>query len=186
MDVLEALHTRRSLGKLEGDVSDAELRQLIEAALWAPNHKLTDPLRFVALRGVARERLGRAWADVAEAFEPPPGVTRENFISKESRKPMRAPLLVAVGVRNDADAVVAEEDFATAAAAVQNMLLAAHGLGLGAIWRTGAMVRAPAIREHLGFAPTDRIVGIVYVGRPAMTPPKALPRDVDAHLTILD
>ena len=70
--------------------------------------------------------------------------------------------------------------------ALQNLLLAAHALGLGAIWRTGGMVASPAIREHLGFAPTDRIAGIVYVGRPAMEPPTALPRDVDAHLTILD
>ncbi len=186
MEVLEALRTRRSIGKLEGDVTDVELRQLVEAGLWAPNHKLTDPLRFVALRGAARERLGQVWAEVAGAVELPPGVTRENFVAKEARKPLRAPLLLAVGVRTDEDAEVAEEDFATAAAAVQNVLLAAHALGLGAIWRTGGMVLAPAIRKHLGFAPTDRIAGIVYVGRPAMVPPTPQPRDVDAHLTILD
>jgi len=186
MDVLEALRTRRSIGRLGGDVTDAELRQLVEAGLWAPNHRLTDPFRFVALRGAARERLGRAWAEVAASFDPSPGVTREAFVEKEARKPLRAPLLLAVGVRTDERLEVAEEDFAAASAAIQNVLLAAHALGLGAIWRTGGMVASPAIREHLGFAPTDRIAGIVYVGRPAMEPPTALPRDVDAHLTILD
>jgi nitroreductase len=123
---------------------------------------------------------------VAASFDPPPGVTREAFVEKEARKPLRAPLLLAVGVRTDERLEVAEEDFAAASAAIQNVLLAAHALGLGAIWRTGGMVASPAIREHLGFAPTDRIAGIVYVGRPAMEPPTALPRDVDAHLTILD
>jgi len=186
MDVLEALRTRRSIGRLGGEVTDEELRTLVEAGLWAPNHKLTDPFRFVALRGAARERLGRAWAEVAATFEPPPGVTREAFVEKEARKPLRAPLLLAVGVRTDERPGVAEEDFAAAAAAVQNVLLAAHALGLGAIWRTGGMVLAPAIREHLGFGPTDRIVGIVYLGRPGMEPPNARPRDVEGHLTVLD
>jgi nitroreductase len=185
MEVLEALRTRRSIGKLDGEVTDGELRQLVEAGLWAPNHKLTDRLHFVAIRGDARERLGRVWAEAAGAHESPPGVTREKFLEKEARKPLRAPLLLAVGVRTDASAEVAEEDFATAAAAVQNVLLAAHALGLGAIWRTGGMVGSAAVRDHLGFAPTDRIVGIVYVGRPAMDPPAPQPRDVDGHLTIL-
>ena len=90
MDAIETIRTRRSIGRLGGEVTDEELRTLVEAGLWAPNHKLTDPFRFVALRGAARERLGRAWAEVAATFEPPPGVTREAFVEKEARKPLRA------------------------------------------------------------------------------------------------
>ncbi len=78
------------------------------------------------------------------------------------------------------------EDYAAASAATQNVLLAAQALGLGAIWRTGDMAFHPAIVEHLGLAPTDRIVGFVYVGRPAMPAPTAQPRDVDAYIRFLD
>jgi nitroreductase len=60
VDTIEALRARRSIGKLDGDVPEAELRELIELATWAPNHKLTEPWRFTVLRGAARERLRRA------------------------------------------------------------------------------------------------------------------------------
>jgi nitroreductase len=186
MDVLEAIRTRRSVGKVDGEVTEGDLRTLVEAALCAPNHKLTDPFRFIALRGEARARLGAAWAAIAARMTPPPGVEPDAFIAKEARKPLRAPLLLVAVTRVDADPVVAEEDAAATAAAIQNVLLAAHGLGLGAIWRTGAMVRAPAVAAHLGITENERIAGIVYLGRPAMAAPASLPRDVDRHLTLLE
>ncbi len=185
MDVLEALRARRSIGKLTGDVSDEELRTLVDAALCAPNHKLTAPWRFTVVRGEARVRLGMLLARLAEAHAPPDGPEREAFLLKEARKPIRAPVLLVISTRTVADAVVAAEDFAATAAATQNVLLAAHALGLGAIWRTGEMAYRPEVAAFLGLAQSDRIVSVVYLGRPAMDPPKARPRDVDAVLRVL-
>ncbi len=186
MDVLEALRTRRSIGKLTGDVSDADLRTLVEAGLWAPNHKLTKPWRFTAVRGSARERLGELWSSLASANTTLQGDELEVFRSREARKPLRAPLLLVVSSRTDPDPVRSIEDFAAASAAVQNVLLAAHALGFGAIWRTGAMAYRTEVNEFLGLESTDKIVGIVYVGRPAMDPPRSLPRDVAAALRIIE
>jgi nitroreductase len=117
MDVLEAIRTRRSVGKVDGEVTEGDLRTLVEAALCAPNHKLTDPFRFIALRGEARARLGAAWAAIAARMTPPPGVEPDAFIAKEARKPLRAPLLLVAVTRVDADPVVAEEDAAATALA---------------------------------------------------------------------
>jgi len=188
MDVLEALRTRRSIGKLTGEVSDDDLRVFVEAGLWAPNHKLTKPWRFTAVRGAARERLGEVWSSLAAAAAGSSLTDdeRERFLSREARKPLRAPLLLVVSSRTDPDPVIAIEDFAAVSAAVQNVLLAAHALGYGAIWRTGAMAYNTGINEFLELEATDRIVGIVYVGRPAMEPPKSLPRDVEAALRIIE
>jgi nitroreductase len=66
------------------------------------------------------------------------------------------------------------------------MLLAAHALGLGAIWRSGAMAYRAEVKSFLGLDPSDRIVGFVYVGRPAMPAPVSQPRDVDAYLRFVD
>jgi nitroreductase len=66
------------------------------------------------------------------------------------------------------------------------VLLAAHALGLGAIWRTGPMAYRAEINAFLGLEADDRIVGFVYVGRPGMAPPTPQPRDVDAYLRFLD
>ncbi len=170
------------MGRVGGDVSDEDLLKMVEAGLWAPNHKLSDPLKFVALRGDARKRLGEVWA-TAEAHRT--GTDVESRLAKDGQKPLRAPLILVVAVHTSADAVRAEEDYATGAAATQNVLLAAHALGYGAIWRSGDMIRSPQVRAFLGLDPTDRIVGAVYVGELVEDPPSAPEREVDKHLTIL-
>jgi hypothetical protein len=42
------------------------------------------------------------------------------------------------------------------------------------------------IKAFLGLDPSDRIVGFVYVGHPAMPPPAPQPRDVDSYLRFID
>ena len=180
MDVLEALRTRRSIGKLSGDVSPADVCTIVEAGLYAPNHKLTEPWRFTILRGDARLRLGQAWAAREAERTSLQGPEREAYLNREAQRPLRAPVLVVVSTRTSDDAEVALEDFAATAAAVQNMLLAAHGLGLGAIWRTGTMAYDTATIRFLELEPSDRIVAIVYVGQPAMEPPRTRPRELSS------
>jgi nitroreductase len=186
VDAIETIRTRRSIGKLTGDVSPEVVRELVELALCAPNHKLTNPWRFIALRGSARQKLAEVWSSVAQTLPTPPGVERESFVAKEARKALRAPVLLVVASRVDADPVRAEEDVAAAAAAAQNVLLAAHAKGLGAIWRTGAIARHPKVKAHLGLDESDRIVAIIYLGQPAMAAPVTQPRDLDSYLTVRD
>jgi len=180
MDVMEALRMRRSIGKLSGDVSDADVRELIEAALWAPNHRLTEPWSFTVVRGAARERVGAAWAAILGNETALEGEARQALLEREAGKLQRAPVLIVVAVRTDSDPVVATEDFAAGAAAVQNLLLAAHARGFGAIWRTGEMAHRKEINAALGLAEGDRIVAIVYLGRAAAEPPQARPRQIES------
>jgi nitroreductase len=50
---------------------------------------------------------------------------------------------------------------------MQNILLAAHDLGLAAMIRTGAAAEMPEVRDHLGIDPGEVISGFIYVGYPA-------------------
>jgi nitroreductase len=170
LNIFDALRNRRSVGKLEGPIDESAIDTLLEMALLAPNHKHTEPWTFTVLTGAARERLGKQWAAIAANGLAPDAPSREARLESEARKLTRAPAVIVVSVRTDADPVVAAEDFAAGAAAVQNMLLAAVGLGLGAIWRSGAMAYKPEMNIALGLVPSDRIVGLVYVGRPAAEP----------------
>ena len=185
MEAIEALRGRRSIGKLEGDVSEAEVRELIELAVLAPNHKLTEPWRFTILRGAARERLGAVWADFVGRETEVRGEQREELLRRTAAKPLRAPVIVAVSVRTDADPVRAIEDFAAASAAVENLLIAAHAGGLGAIWRTGDVAYRDEVKAFLELDPADKIVAFVYLGQPAMSPPPPRSRDLDAVVRIM-
>jgi nitroreductase len=179
MEVFDAIRSRRSVGRLDGDVDDAQIRELIELATWAPNHRLTEPWRFTVLRAAARERLGELWARAATADLPLNGEAREAAMQREAGKTLRAPVLVVASTRTDADPVVAEEDFAATAAAVQNLLLGAAGRGLGAMWRTGDMAHNAAVKDFLKLEPSDRIVAFVYLGHTSAEIPPAKPRNVD-------
>jgi len=182
MDVIDAIRSRRNIGRLEGEVAAHTIEELVELATWAPNHHLTEPWRFTVLSGAERERLGRIWGEIAADAQSLAGSARDEAIHRDVQKLLRAPVLIVVSTRTDPDPVVAEEDFAATAAAVQNLLLAATAFGLGAAWRTGRIVRDPVVKRHLGLDEDDRIVSIIYLGHPSGPPPQGRPRNVDVVL----
>lgn len=177
-DLIDAIRSRRSIGKCSDVVPDrALIEQILEAATWAPNHKQTEPWRFVVLAGDAREGLGDAMGRAAAATAPDPDSARAAY-EKAVKKPLRAPYVIAAyAVPNPA--VPRVEEIAATAAAVQNMLLAAHALGLAAMWRTGAPVFSDEVRRFLGMPDEAEMLGTIYVGYPNMAAPVRQRRSLD-------
>ena len=165
MDVFEAIHNRHSQGKVKPFPVPRELiEKLLEAAVQAPNHYKVRPWRFVVLTGEGREKLGNVMAVSQKARHPEFPV--EAF-DKCREVPLRAPVLIAVGVDKPGEAKVLEiENVPATAAAIQNLLLAAHAVGLGAKWRTGEWARDPLVKEFLGFKPDQHLIGFIYLGYP--------------------
>lgn len=163
MDVLEAIHTRYSAGKMKPDQVARELiEQLLSAAVQAPNHYKVRPWRFVVLTGAGREKLGEAMAQSTKANKPE---ATEEDLQKDRVKPLRAPVVIAVAVDKPAMPKAKEiENVCATAAAVQNMLLAAQALGLAAIWRTGPSATDPAIKHFFGCEADQHLIGFVYIG----------------------
>jgi len=163
MELFEAIFTRMSIGKVKPDPVPRELiEKVLEAAAQAPNHHKVQPWRFIVISGTARERLGEIMARDLLARQP--DVPPEIAVS-ERAKPLRAPVLIAVGVdRPNGPKIVEMENICAAAAATENMLLAAHALGLAAQWRTGTAVNNPEVKAMLGLAPDQHLIAFVYVG----------------------
>jgi nitroreductase len=140
------------------------IETLLDAAVQAPNHYKVRPWRFVVLSGEGRNKLGEVMA--ASQQRRHPEFPAEAF-DKCRALPLRAPVVVAVGVDKPAEAKVLEiENVAAAAAAIQNILLAAHAMGLGAKWRTSEWARDPMVKEFLGFEPDQHVIGFIYIGYP--------------------
>jgi nitroreductase len=163
MEVFEAIHTRQSVGKVKPDPVPRELiEKALSAAVQAPNHYKVRPWRFMVLTGEARERLGDVMADSLQ--EKHPDFPPEAF-DKERTKPLRSPVLIAVGVDRPSEAKVIEvENICATAAAVENLLLAVHAEGLGAKWRTGDAARDPKVKQFLGFESGQYLIGFIYIG----------------------
>lgn len=175
MDVLEAIRTRRSIGRVTGDPVDrAVIEELLEAATWAPSHFNTQPWRFIVMTGEGRAALGEGYANIARAGLPEMSPEElEEKLQKERAKAYRAPVVIAtVCSLSDEPRAVYAEELAAAHAAVQNLLLAAHAHGLGAIWRSGDPIYNPLMRSALGLTEgKEELTGLIYLGYPDMAPP---------------
>jgi len=165
MDLFDAIHGRVSVGKLKSDeVSKETIQKLLSAAVQAPNHYKVRPWRFVILTGESRERLGEVMANSLKNEHPE---YPQAAFEKERSKPLRSPVLIAVGVEKPIDSRVVEvENICATAAAVENLLLAAHAEGLGAKWRTGSSALDPAVKQFLGFEIDQHLIGFIYIGYP--------------------
>ncbi|GAE36146.1 nitroreductase family protein [Halalkalibacter akibai] len=176
MELYEALLSRRSIGIVKEDPVRKEIiERILQVGTFAPNHFRTEPWRFFVLEGDARKRLG-------DVFEEITTLELEDITTEESKKklekvkqnPLRAPVIIAVAVEPQLKKNVIEiEEYASVHAAVQNMLLAAHDLGLGAIWRTGALCYHEKTKEFFHLSSNSQLVGFIYIGYPSKNLPKA-------------
>jgi len=175
MDVITAIKTRRSIAKVTQKVVPKELTEkIIEAGGHAPTHKRTDPWRFAVFEGYGRQQLQEAmFKGVAELnptlSEDELTFKRDKMAGKASRSPLIIAVWCAAGRGKMNPPLV--EDIAAVDACIQNMLLAAHSLGLGAIWRTGDVVNMPAVQalctvgeDCFNAEKGDVIQGFLYVG----------------------
>jgi nitroreductase len=165
VDIFDAIYQRHMIGKVKAEpVARDVIEKLLSAAAQAPSHHRVRPWRFYVLQGKARERLGEVMVQ-SKKRETPDAL--QAVLDVERAKPLRAPLVIAVGVDAPQESKVIEiENVCAAAAAVENLLLAAQALGLGCFWRTGPAAYDPAVKAFLGLAPEQHLIGFVYLGYP--------------------
>jgi nitroreductase len=164
MDAMELLLSRESALKLEGPGPDsAALDAIFQSAVRAPDHGRLRPWRFVVIPEGKRAAFGDVMADCMRRNEP--NATAE-MLERERAKAMRAPIIVVAAAHLHKGHKIPEvEQMAAAAAAAQNIMLAANAQGYGAMWKTGAPAYDPTVKQTLGLAPEDDIIGFIYLGK---------------------
>jgi nitroreductase len=175
MSVMDAIRGRRSIGKVLPDMPPRDaIEAILEAGTWAPCHHVTEPWKFTVISGEAREALGDVMAKAKVERRIREGKETEGEYERAKAKATRAPVIIAVAVEPvEGPKVVEIEEVEAGAAAVQNMLLVAHSLGLGTIWRTGDPAYDAEVKRFLGLKETAHIIGFIYLGYPAASPNRA-------------
>jgi len=150
MDVFEGLYTRRSVRDFcDKTVEKEKIREIMKAGSWAPSGLNNQPWRFVVVTS------GEKRAELA-------GLTHY------SRILLQAP--VAVAVFSERSAMYHDlKDHQAIGACLQNMLLAAHALGLGAVWLGEILKNAAAVRTSLDLPGELELMAVLAVGYPART-----------------
>jgi nitroreductase len=168
VDVEAAIRSRRTHKQFgRAPVDDAVVRDLLDLARFAPNHKVTQPWRFRLLGPETRGRLNEAVGE------------------KEAMKLGRAPTLVLATALLSGDPHTDAEDLHATACAVYAVLLGATGRGLASYWRTPAALEEPAARAVLGLGASERIVGLIHLGPALSSPPEKERLPLDAVFVAL-
>jgi nitroreductase len=143
-----------------------QLQRLLAAAAHAPDHGRLRPWRLIALEGDLREAFICAAAEAKRARVPT--LTPEQAAADRD-KMRRSPAIVVVAcVVNRAQTKIPEIEQVVATGAVaQNLFLAAHDLGYGVMWKTGAAAYDPAVKACVGLGPDDHIIAIMHLGTKA-------------------
>ncbi|MDP7078901.1 MAG: nitroreductase family protein [Candidatus Undinarchaeales archaeon] len=185
MELAEALATRRSVRKLAPDPVPREIiEELVSAATMAPNAHNSQPWQFVVVEEM-REALVDALAsslrsDLLGEGEGPDEAQR---IAEAKTGRFRHPptlLLVCLDAqrikaspRHDAERLLAVH---SVAAAIQNLLLAAHDRGLATCWYCAPAFCPETVRKALDLSPGVEPQALVALGRPAEDPTSPLRR----------
>jgi len=151
MEVFEAIKSRRSIRKYTKDpVPEDLIVKILDAGRWAPSASNRQPWSFTVLKDEEVRR------KIAEA------TTYGKFLAE-------APLGIAVVVDPQASTHPVEDG----AIAAQNMLLAAHALGLGACWiGSYNSFYEEKIKTILSIPKNKRLLSIISIGFPAESPTK--------------
>jgi nitroreductase len=151
----------------------ALIERLLDVAITAPNHHLNQPWRFTIIAGSERGRFAQSLREcLAKRISDVGSEQSRARLDAAARKAFRAPVvIVAASCATEDTRALRHEDDAATAAAIAHIVLAAHGFGLGAYWRTGDAAGDPDVKADLGLDPDDRIVGFVHVGYPDVTRP---------------
>src|SRR3712207_8103525 len=100
MDVIRAIETRQSIGRVKQDPVPKELiERILQSAVHAPNHRITEPWRFHVFTGKGRGELARARAEIARLQAEVAGEDEElaaGRICRERKNASRAPFVIAV------------------------------------------------------------------------------------------
>ena len=174
MDVMDAMRTRRSLANLRDEPVPREvIEQILDVAIWAPNHKRTEPWKFFVFTGASRSRLAEAFVENYRLDHPDAGPEEMSGPGhKSANRVLSSPVVIVVTSDAGQDEVQDIENYGATAVATEHILLAAHALGLGAYWRTGeAAYTAPrnAIKELIGVPENTRLVAFILMGYPEVS-----------------
>lgn len=181
MNVLEGIAARRTIKSFTSEPVDPRLiERLLEAAVLAPNHRLTQPWRFLVLGPECRRAYGHVLG-LRKAAALEDRAVGDALVAKLEREYAGLPAAVAVAMFLNESPEVREEDYAATFMAIENLCLAAVELGLGSHLKTGAVLADPRTRDALQVPPAERLVALVQLGHPAEVPqpkPRAPAGDV--------
>ena len=163
----------------ERKIHDEQIELLLNNAIWAPSHGLTQPWRFIVLQENALLDLSEALGQIYMKNTPKEQFNDQKMMKMVSR-PRKASAVIALILHREKDTKISEkDDFAAVACAVENMHLTATAQGIGAFWSTPNLISSSDIHTFLELSEEQSCVGLFYLGYPAIEWPKGQRKPIE-------
>jgi nitroreductase len=181
-EITEVIRNRRTIFPEQFSnrkVHREQIELLLNNAVWAPTHGMTQPWRFTVFTDDAlhdlSENLGRIYLDTI-----PKEKQNDQKLAKMMSRPKLSSAVIAIAMERDPSGRISEQDEMLAVAcAVQNMHLTCTAYGLGAFWATPAVIHTREMNAFLGLGENDKCLGLFYIGYPAIDWPKGQRRPIE-------
>jgi len=165
-DLIKGRRTVYPYAYSEKEIESSILEKIMEAAIWAPNHGMTEPWRFRVFKNDERSALANFLFSTYRSL-----MKGDDFNEKKAEKlkiwPLKSAAIIAVAMKKGENPKIpVEEEERAVAAAIQNMLLMAYSYGIGSYWSTGKVVYSNEMKSYLGIDKDDQLIGLIYFGYP--------------------
>ncbi|MGB3197361.1 MAG: nitroreductase [Saprospiraceae bacterium] len=169
--ILDNIRKRRSIyphNFKQGAISQEIINDLVEAARWAPNHKMTEPWRFVIFTEDGLNKLSKFLGEYYRSNTSQEAFSQEKM-QKAAEKPLQSGAVIAICITRSPEAVIPSwEETAAVACAVQNLWLTASAHQLGGYWSTPAAISE--LVRYFELKDITNCLGLFYLGWPTELP----------------
>ncbi|MBN2268143.1 MAG: nitroreductase [Acholeplasmataceae bacterium] len=163
MKLNEIIKNRVSVKKyLDEKVDISLLTELLDVAVYAPNHKMREPWRFILIDQERKNELKQNWINQSGTIDPQDEKKFDNVFS--------APMVIAFIMKLNQNYNDEIEDLQAVAALIQNFMLLAYEQGLGTAIKTPGFIELDGFKEALGIQTDEIIADLVMVGKPEIVP----------------
>ncbi|MFN5621759.1 MAG: nitroreductase [Flavobacteriales bacterium] len=169
-EITEIIRQRRSITPEQfapRKVHREQLEIILNNALWAPSHGMTQPWRFKVFTEQGLERLQEFIPGLYRKTTPLEKFNQAKFDRMQMRLE-KTSVVIALCMERDPSGKIAEiEEIEAVACAAQNMMLTCTAYGLGAFWSTPKFLSHPDMHAFLNLGEADKCLGLFYIGYPA-------------------
>jgi len=178
MNLSVLIKKRVSINKFNEHKVDVELiKELLDHAVYAPNHKMREPWRFILLEGEGKKKF------VSDYIRQLSDLQKEES-SQLLSKVFSAPLVVAFIMPVNKDFRDELEDLQAVAAVIQNYLLLATEVDLATSWKTPRYIESEIFKEVIGCLPNEIVVGLIMTGYSDVTVQPKPRKKAEALVTV--
>ena len=166
-------------------VQREQLETILNNAIWAPTHGLTQPWTFTVFTGDGLKKLSDFLAASYEKITPPEKFNAEKM-EKLKARPLLAGAVIAVSLKRDEQSKISElEEIEAVSCAIQNMYLTCTAWGLGSFWATPELIYKPEMNQFLALNESDKCLALFYIGylKDGLEWPKSRRRPIEYFTT---